>query len=174
MDCRIDGLLKINNRPLTASPSPLPLFQPSFNPLFHNLKSLINIRHGGKQFLRVRMLRSVANLIGGAGFNDFALIHHGNAVAHFSHHGQIVTDKEIGQAALALEPLQKLDDIRLHRNIERGDRLVGHQQFRFQSQCAGDPDPLALSAAEFVRIADQPVGIETDIVEQRRRGAVRR
>ena len=56
-----------------------------------------------------------------------------------------------------LRVLQELENLRADRDIERRDRLVGHQDARPQRQRARDGDALALAAAELVRIA---VGIE--------------
>ncbi len=41
--------------------------------------------------------------------------------------------------------------MRLHRNVERADRLVGDDQLRPGNQGAGDRDTLPLPSGEFVR-----------------------
>ena len=43
--------------------------------------------------------------------------------------------------------------LRLHRHVERRDRLVGDQHIGFQRERARDADALPLSAREFVRVA---------------------
>ena len=52
-----------------------------------------------------------------------------------------------------LQVLQQVDDLRLDRDVERGDRLVEHQEARGHGQRARDSDPLALAAGELVRVA---------------------
>ena len=67
------------------------------------------------------------------------------------HHRKVVRDEQIGQPQPVLQLQQQVDDLRLHRNVERGDRLVRHDQRRVQRQRAGDADALALPAGKRVR-----------------------
>ena len=53
----------------------------------------------------------------------------------------------------ALQLQQQVDHLRLHRHVERGDRLVRHQQLGLGDQRAAIPIALALAARELVRIA---------------------
>ena len=46
--------------------------------------------------------------------------------------------------------LEQVDHLRLDRHVERGDRLVGHEQLGVQGQGPGDADALALAAGELV------------------------
>ena len=62
----------------------------------------------------------------------------------------------IGQAEPALQLEQQVDDLRLHRDVEGGDQLVGDQAFGLERKGPGDADPLALAARELVRIAVAP------------------
>ena len=48
---------------------------------------------------------------------------------------------------------RSVDHLRLNRDVQRGDRLVGDDQLRLQRQRAGDGDPLALAAGELVGVA---------------------
>ena len=54
-----------------------------------------------------------------------------------------------------LQPLlkveQEVDDLRLHRDVEGRDELVGDQHLRLDGKRAGDADALALAAGELVR-----------------------
>ena len=50
---------------------------------------------------------------------------------------------------------EQVDDLRLDRDVERRDGLVGDDQLRVQGERAGDADPLALAAGELVRVAVQ-------------------
>ncbi len=65
---------------------------------------------------------------------------------------------------LALQLAQQVDDLHLHRHVERRGGLVQHHETRAQHHGAGDGDALALPAREFVRIAVHRGGVETDLV----------
>ena len=89
---------------------------------------------------------------------------------------EVVGDEQVGEPELVLEVLEQVDDLRLDRDVERRDRLVGDDQLRVQGQRPGDPDPLALTARELVREAVVVLGVEADPLEQlldRARGPAR-
>src|SRR5438093_6831363 len=46
----------------------------------------------------------------------------------------IVRDQKQAHAQLALKPSEQFDDLRLDRHVQRGGRLVGHQELRLRSQ----------------------------------------
>ena len=83
-----------------------------------------------------------------------------------AHDAEIVRDEDVGEVELVLEVLEQVDDLGLDRDVERGDRLVGDDQLRPQRERAGDPDPLALSAGELVRIAVVVLRLEPHPVHQ--------
>ena len=62
---------------------------------------------------------------------------------------------EVGQAEVGLQVLQQVDHLRLHRDVQRGHRLVGDDQVRVHGQRPGDADPLPLPAGELVRVLAQ-------------------
>ena len=62
--------------------------------------------------------------------------------------------------------LQQVEDLRLDRDVERRDRLVGDDQLRLQRQRARDADALALAARELVRVAVVVLGVQADGVHQ--------
>ena len=80
-------------------------------------------------------------------------IHHRDAVAELLHDAEVVRDEEVGEPELVAEVGQEVQHLRLHRDVERGDRLVGDDQARVERQRAGDADALALAAAEGMREA---------------------
>ena len=63
--------------------------------------------------------------------------------ATWRHHREVVRDEEIGEAAAALQVLHQVEDLRLHRDVERRGRLVADQELglapraRARSRCAG-------------------------------------
>ena len=56
-----------------------------------------------------------------------------------------------------LDLLQELQDLGLHRDVERRGRLVGDQEVGFVGERHGDHDALALAAGELVRIGAEPL-----------------
>ena len=74
--------------------------------------------------------------------------------------------KHVGEALLGAKPRQEVEDLRLHRGVERRGRLVEQQDLRLQDQRAGDRDALALAAGELVREAEAEGRAEPDVVER--------
>ena len=68
------------------------------------------------------------------------------------------------QPELALEVAQQVEDLRLDRHVERGDRLVRDDHLRLERERARDPDALALPARELVRVAVVVLRVEADRV----------
>ena len=62
--------------------------------------------------------------------------------------------------------LEQVQDLRLHRHVERRDRLVADDQLRLQRERAGDADALPLAARELVRVAVVVLRAEADAREQ--------
>ena len=91
-----------------------------------------------------------------------AKIHHEHVVRDVTHDAEIVRDEEIRDSEIALQVGHKIEDLRLHRHIERGDRLVGDEQARLQHQGACNRDALALAAGEHMRIAPGVLGPQPD------------
>ncbi len=70
--------------------------------------------------------------------------------------------EQIGQPELVLEVEHQVQDLRLHRDVEGRDRLVGDHEARVERQGPGDPDALALPPAEGVGVAAHVLGPEPD------------
>src|SRR5260370_6973295 len=68
-----------------------------------------------------------------------------------------------------LDISEKSQHLRLHRHIERRDRLVRDEHFWMQRERAGNADALALAAAELMRKTLCGGGVEPDEAEQRLR-----
>ena len=118
-------------------------------------------RHGGEQRLGIGMLRIAVELARVGQLDDAAEIHHRHAVGNVLHHGEIVGDEQIGQVELGLQILQQVDHLRLDRHVERGNRLVAHDELRLHRERARDHDALALAAGEFVRVAAHVLGLQS-------------
>ncbi len=57
------------------------------------------------------------------------------------------------EAEILLQLDEQVQHLRLHRDVERRDRLVQHQDVGPQHQRAGDGDAPALAAGEHMRVA---------------------
>ena len=123
-------------------------------------------RHRREQGLRVRVRRRAVDVEVGALLHHAAEVHHRDAVGDVPHDRQVVGDEQVGQAEVVLQVLEQVDHLRLHRDVERGDRLVADDDLRLQGQGPGDPDALPLAAGELVRVAVDEVGVQADPVEQ--------
>src|SRR4051812_25304718 len=99
-------------------------------------------------------------------FHDLAQVHHGHAVAHVAHDGEIVGDEDDRQPELALKVTQQVQDLRLDRDVEGRDGFVGDDQLGIERKGAGDADALALAARELVREAVVVLGVEPDLLHQ--------
>ncbi|MNL76534.1 hypothetical protein D3C87_2025170 [compost metagenome] len=53
---------------------------------------------------------------------------------------------------LALQLVQQRHDLRLHRHIQCGGRLIGNQQLGPAQQCHGDHHALAHAAGKLMRV----------------------
>src|SRR6476646_9398047 len=84
--------------------------------------------------------------------HDLARIHCQNAGAYFRNYAEVVGDEDQRRAFAFAERAQKIDDLRLHRHVERCRRLVGDKQLRFADQRHCDHHALAHAARELVRV----------------------
>ena len=85
-------------------------------------------------------------------FDDAAGVHHRDAIRRLGDDAEIVRDQQQRQIELALHLAQQLEDLRLHRHVERGGRLVGDDQRRSARQRDRDHHALPHAARELVRV----------------------
>ena len=98
--------------------------------------------------------------------HDPAEVHHRHTIAEELNCRQIMCDEEAREAHVALEVAEQVENRGLHRDVECGDRLVGDQHLRLDGEGACNPDALALSARELVRVAKAKLGQKAAEVEQ--------
>ncbi len=92
--------------------------------------------------------------------------HHGNPMADTLDDRHVVADEQVGQPELLLQVEHEVDDLRLDRDVEGRDGLVGDDDLRVEGKRAGDAQALPLAAGEFMREACGLPGIEADPVHQ--------
>src|ERR1700738_2844228 len=115
------------------------------------------------------MLRIKKDLGGRRHFDYLALFHYGDAVADLQRDAQIMGHEEHAEMQPRLDISEKSQHLRLHRHVERRDRLVRDEHFWMQRERAGNADPLALAAAELMRKTACGRRVEPDEAEQRLR-----
>ena len=117
---------------------------------------------------RVYGWRGAANSAAfGARSIDAAEVHHQHLVGDQLDDREVVRDEDVGDAGLVLQVHQQVQHLRLDRDVERRDRLVGDDDARLEHQRARDRDALALAAREHVRIARVVLGPQADARQHR-------
>jgi hypothetical protein len=101
---------------------------------------------------RVRMLRIGEDPLDAAVFDHLPRIHHADMVGELGDKTEIVRDEDHRRACLATDRPDEIDDLRLHRHVERGRRLVEDQQPRPPRHRHRDHHALTHAARELVRI----------------------
>jgi hypothetical protein len=124
-------------------------------------------RHGGEKRLRARVARCGKNPVGRTAFDNLAAIHHQNPIAQMAHDGEIVRDEQHRKSALAPQPHQQIDELRLPRHVEPRHDFVRDQNPRRGAQGTGDVDALALAARKLRREAHRRFRWQADFHEQR-------
>ena len=93
-------------------------------------------------------------------------VHHRDDVGDVADDREVVRDQEQAEREPARQVDEEVRDLRLRRRVERGERLVEHEHGGICRERAGDRDPLALAAAELVRIARGGARRQADELEQ--------
>ena len=81
----------------------------------------------------------LADLVGGPLLDDLAVVHDRDPVGDVADDADVVGDEEVGEAELVLEVVEQVDDLRLDRDVERGDRLVGDISFGCRASARAIP-----------------------------------
>ena len=102
----------------------------------------------------------------GCHLDQMAQVKDCHAIGNVPHHAEVVRDEHVGEMKRFPQVGQQVQDLRLHGDIERADRLIEDQELRLDRQGSGDADALALAAAELVRVAVDDVRRETHELEQ--------
>ena len=100
--------------------------------------------------------------------DDAPDVHDRDPVGDLADHREVVRDEDVREVEVRLQALEQVEDLRLHRDVERGDGLVADDQLRLERERARDADPLALAAGELVRVAVDVLGREADAVRAAR------
>ncbi len=97
-------------------------------------------------------------LVGRRFLHDLSSVHHRDPVGPARNDPEIVSDQQNGHAAAFPKAVEHLQDLRLHRDVERGRRLVGDENLGLAREGDGDHHPLAHPAAELVGVGVESRG----------------
>ena len=124
--------------------------------------------HGPQQLLRVRLLRAAEHVPGITGLDDAPPVHHDHPVGEIRDDTHVVGDQQDARIDPVAQVAQQLQDLCLHRHVERCGGFVGDQHPRVERERLGDHRPLALAARQLVRVGIDPArGIgDLDQLEQ--------
>ena len=73
-------------------------------------------------------------------FDDLAMTHDGDRIAYLRRDAQVVGDEEHRKAEALANVRKKTQHLRLHRDVERGYRLVGNENLRVECQRPRESD----------------------------------
>ena len=102
------------------------------------------------------------NLSRFTGFNDFSLIHHGDAVRDVVDDAEVVRNENHRKTEVLLKLFDEIENLRLDRDIQRGDRFIRDDELGFWRERPGDGDALALATRKLVRIFPHHPRIQAD------------
>src|SRR5690349_1354105 len=126
----------------------------------------IGDRNGGEQRTRIRVLWLLVELQLWRQLDDLAEVHDEDAIRDVTDDIEVVGDEDVGQPEVLLQVLEQVEDLGLHGDVERRDRLVADDQLRVDGERACDADPLALATRELVRETVVVLGVQPDHLEQ--------
>lgn len=79
------------------------------------------------------------------------MVHDRDAVGDVADRLNVMADEDHRQTELLLEIGEEVEDLRAHRHVQRGGRLIGDDRLRAQGQSAGDGHTLPLPTRELAR-----------------------
>ena len=118
--------------------------------LFLPLPAGVRHGNGGKQAAGIGVDGVDRQLFSFGQLHDAALVDDGDAVGDVAHHGKIMGDEQVGDAAFLLQAAQQVQHLCTDGHIQCADGLIGNDELRFHDQGPGNADALALSAGKFV------------------------
>ncbi len=125
----------------------------------------IRDRDRGDQRASIRVQRIIKQFLRVGDLDDAPLINNTDTVRNKTDDRQVVRDEQVGYLLLFLELLEEIEHLGADGHVQRGDRLIGHDQFRLHDHRAGQADTLALTAGELMRIPGQVFRQETDLID---------
>ena len=94
----------------------------------------------GEQSARVRVLRVRVQLVTARKLGGLTEVHHHHAIRDVTHDVEVVSDEDVREPELLLQVLEQVQNLRLHRDVERRYRLVAEDELGVDGERAGDAD----------------------------------
>src|SRR6267143_6316057 len=82
-------------------------------PFTRALDERIGDRDGRKERACIRVARTPVELLAGRNLHDLAQVHDRDAVGDVLHDREVMSDEQVGEVELALQPLEQVDDLSL-------------------------------------------------------------
>ena len=115
-------------------------------------------RHRRHQGMRIGVQRPGVENVAIGDFHDLAEVHHRDPIRDMPNNGEIVRDKNMSNAELRPQVFEKVDHLRLQRDVGCRDWLVAHDQSRAQRKSSLNPDALSLAARKLGRVTVMLLG----------------
>ena len=125
------------------------------NKTCNDLQIAAALFHAGQrieQLAAVRMPGHAEERFPGCLLDDLTGIHDGHPVGVLGDHTKIVGDQQDRHFPLPLQCAQQLQHLRLNGDVQRGGRLIGHQQCGIARQRNGDYDALLHAPGQLMGI----------------------
>ena len=110
----------------------------------------VDARHAAQQRPGVGVLGVLEDLLHRSLLDDLACVHDDHPRAQARDHAHVVRDHDHGSTELSVQVAEQFQDLRLHRDVEGGCRLVGDQDLRRVRQSHRDHRPLPHAPAQLV------------------------
>lgn len=123
-------------------------------------------RYRRQQADRIGVDRPGVELLGRGKLDDFAEVHHGDAVRDVAYHAQVMGHEDVGEAELVLKVAQQVDDLGPDRDVKSRDGLVEHDKLRVDGEGPRHADPLPLPAGELVGVPVGVLGVQPHLGEK--------
>ena len=91
-----------------------------------NAEPWLRGKNGGEERLRIRMFRARKQSIGVGKLDNPAQIHDRHPGCDVLHHCEVMANKHVSQLELATQIRKQIENLRLHRYIQRRSRLVAY------------------------------------------------
>ncbi|MNV03149.1 hypothetical protein D3C71_934020 [compost metagenome] len=111
-------------------------------------RTIAQLGHGRQQILGITLPGRLEQRDGRVLLDLVAMPHDHDAVSDLGDDAHVVRDEEHRHADFALQVSDQVDDLGLHRHVQRGGRLVGDQQLRPAGKRHRDHHALAHAAGQ--------------------------
>ena len=110
------------------------------------------------------MQREVEQLFCLCHLHDGTFVDNTDTVGNETHDGKVVGDEKVSQLFFFLEFFQQVQHLGTNGNVQGGNGLICHNQFRFHDHGTGQADTLTLSAGKLMRITGQMLRQKTNLL----------